>query len=141
MCNGDWRPIERNKMNNKRKVYYETDGNVRILVPAQNCRRVNESDTDLFNRIVADAERKDPSLVSMDSEEKDVRDFPVGYDNSNREKLRGEKGQPLRIDNTVVTQAEKRKTVEDELDAELAKQSPSAVKAIKLNRKLEKKDY
>ena len=80
-------------------------------------------------------------LVGKEFDDKTDVDYPSEYNDENREKLRGEKGQPLRIDNTVVTQAEKRKTVEDELDAELAKQSPSAVKAIKLNRKLEKKDF
>lgn len=71
----------------------------------------------------------------------DVDPSTLPQDRKNRDKWRGKKGKGIKVDPSVVTVAEKRQAVEDELDTELAKASPDSVQAIKLQRKLDKRDY
>jgi hypothetical protein len=58
-----------------------------------------------------------------------------------RDKWRGKKGQGIYIDHSIITEAEKRQAIEDELDAELTKDNPDAIKAVRLQRKLDKRQY
>ena len=58
-----------------------------------------------------------------------------------RDKWRGSKGVGTHIDYSVVTLADRRKVVEDALDAELAKPSSNPVEVIRLHRQLDKGDF
>ena len=82
--------------------------------------------------------RKDVLLAGKDYDDVLVSDLPPNY---NIETLRGAKGQLLTIDSTVVTQADKRQKIENDLDKELGKANPNAIKALKLQRKLDKRKY
>jgi hypothetical protein len=74
-------------------------------------------------------------LSVMPFDDIDSNDFP---DKTKKAKWRGEKGKGVWVDESIITPAEARKAKEDELDAELAKESPDPVKVIRLNRDLEK---
>lgn len=81
------------------------------------------------------------NLQDLDKEDKLVSDFPLNYNSTNRHKLRGGLGQPLIIDDTVITDIELKAAMELDLDTELAKASPSSNRVMRMQRKLQKKDY
>ncbi len=144
------------------RVVYRPDGTVAVLQASLKARREGESDQDLLDRVclkiigetqkMLDAEKNKPNpnpekvikLTSYllkpnyDYDDIDPSTLPPRKD---REKWRGNKTTGLIVDNSIVTDAEKRQTLEEDLDAELAKPTPNAVKAIRLQRKLEKRDY
>jgi hypothetical protein len=47
----------------------------------------------------------------------------------------------VQIDPSIITVAERRQAVVDDLDAELAKELPDAVVALRLQRQLDKREY
>ncbi len=124
----------------KRRIFYRADSTIRAIVcPAPKGKLSNETEAEWLERIYLDASVKG-GFSSLDYDDVLITDlpdkkvYPV-------EKWRGNKGNPITIDNTVETDAEKRQKIEDDLDAELAKQNPNAVAALKLQRKLDKREY
>ena len=71
----------------------------------------------------------------------DVEDHEVPSDRTNRDKWRGEKGKGIYIDDSVKSDEERKKEVEDELIEELNKENPDTIKALKLRMKLDRKEY
>ena len=101
---------------------------------------VSETDTEFFDRMEQLSSQVRPILVGATYEDINESALPK-YDSATRNKWRKKAGGGVKIDNTVITKAEKIKKIEDNLDAELAKANPDAIKALKLQRKLDKREY
>ena len=143
------------------RIWYKGDGTVAVTHPVEKARLKDESDEDFLERVcvkaakttqdMLDAEKAKP-IPNPDKIAKLENDVLVGLpfddvdpitlpDRKDRMKWRGNKSQGLSVDNTVITLAEKRQAVEDALDTELAKSTPDTIKAMRLQRKLDKRDY
>ena len=127
----------------KRRVFYHPDGKVSVMQLIEKARQRIllisgafrlETDDEFYAREQA----KQPKLVGLAHDDMDAAALP---DREFRDKWRGEKGQGIRVDMSVVTLADRRKVVEDALDAELVTASPDTVEVVRLQRKLQKKDY
>ncbi len=121
------------------RVYFLADGSVAIRHYNPRRRRPEESESECLERlhlkhVVADG------LKGLKYEDMDISLLPV-EDEETRDKWQGKKGKGVKIDPSVVTPAEKRQAIVDELDAELAKASPDFIQLIILQRKLDKRDY
>lgn len=84
---------------------------------------------------------KIPRFQELEYDDVDESQIP---DKKYRAKWRGSKGNGVYIDDTVVTEAEKRLVIEQQLDAELAKPIPTLTditNALKLQRKLDTRNY
>ncbi len=123
-------------MTDKRRVYYHADDSVSIIIPALKSRRKGESEAVWLKRVYEKTEQFRDGLPFDDI---DTSQLPP--DRKARDKWRGSKGNGVHVDNTIVTVAEKRQKVEDDLDAELAKPAPNAIVAMRLQRKLDKREY
>lgn len=121
----------------KCRVYYRPDGTVAVVHPVFKARRLDETEQEFLDRAYAKAE-KESGLTGLDFDDTDTANLP---DRKDRDKWRGQKGQGVRVDPSVVTRAERRQAVEAQLDAELAKPNPNPVQALKLQRRLEKGEY
>ena len=119
------------------RVFYKPDGTVSVLHPAPKARRPNETDEDFLDRIAQKAV-VGTELEGLDYDDIEPAELPPRKD---RDKWRGEKGQGVHVDESIVTKAEKRQALEDEIDAELAQDVPDLTKVARLQRKLAKKDY
>ena len=118
----------------KRRVYYYPDGQIVVLQPS-GIKLDNETKDEFFIRQI---EKSFYHKQGLDYDDIDTSQLPV---DAERDKWRGSKGNGIHIDNTIVTVREKRQKVEDDLDTELVKSNPNAIKAIKLQRKLDKREY
>ncbi len=131
------------------RVFYRTDGGITV-------RRVNKklkakliaeklmqgiTDTEFFdvcqNQLSTEVR---PRLVGATYDDIEEADLPA-YDSSTRPKWKKKLGGGVEIDNTIITDAEKRVAIEKQLDDELAKQNPNPIEALKLQRKLDKREY
>lgn len=121
------------------RVVYRADDTVAVIHPAIKSRRPGESDAALLIRVGQKAMDADPLLIGRPFE--DVNKSTLPPDRTLREKWRKKQGGGVEIDHSFITKAEKRKAVEDDLDAELDKASPDPVKVLKFQRKLDKEDY
>lgn len=119
------------------RVIYRGDGSVVVIHPAPKAQMLGETEDDFLKRVFGKAV-KDTELEGLPCDDVDPSALP---ERKHRNKWRGSKGKGVRVDHSVVTVAERRQAVEDELDAELAKETPDSVHALKLQRKLQKKDY
>lgn len=119
----------------KCRVVFKPDGKVSIIYPAPKSRRADESERDWLNRVLGKSMGQN-GFVGLDFVDMDASLLPGG----DREKWR-RNGNSIIVDDTVVTKAEQKKAVEDELDAELDLETPDVAKALRLQRKLDKKDY
>ena len=119
----------------KARAYYRADGRVAIVMPAPKSRREGETEAKWLKRTYEKTSVHKEGLLFDDI---DTDDLP--QDRSTRDKWRKKTGGGVKIDNTIKTDAEKRQKIEDDLDTELAKPNPDAVKALKLKRKLEKNE-
>ncbi len=119
-------------------VIYKPDGQIAVIHPAYNKKRADESEVKFLERVRVKV-IKDTDLEALPFDVIDKASLPA--DRLNRDKWRGEKDKGIRIDNSVVTLAERRKAVEDALDVELGKTNADPMKAIRLQRQLEKRDY
>ncbi len=127
-------------MTTKRRVYYNPDNTIRTVVQAApRSRKPDEAESEWLKRIY----NKSAALyVGLEYEDIDISQLPQGQDRKGREvKWKGSKGVAITVDNTILTETEKKQKIEDDLDAELAKSNPDAIKALKLQRKLDKKEY
>jgi len=122
----------------KCRVYYHPDGKVDIVYPSPNYpKKGGESETDWLARIYQETEIE-LGMQGLPFDDIDRSELP---DRSNKMKWRGSKGNGIHIDNTIVTEREKKEAIEADLDAELAKPAPNAIKAMRLQRKLDKREY
>ena len=96
-----------------------------------------ETDDALLARVYKKA-TKGTELEGLPCEDIDPKTLPS---RKYRDKWRGKKGDGIKVDHSVVTKAEKRQLLEDKLDVELDKPTPDPIKAMKLQRQLQKKDY
>jgi hypothetical protein len=118
----------------KIRILYQPDEQVVLLHPALKNRRLGESEEQHLKRYYKEIISKFPKYKDLPFEDKHVDDLPK----EDREKWRGSKGNGVRIDESIKTVQEKRKVVEDALDAELAKPDGDPMKALRLQRKLNK---
>ncbi len=123
----------------KVRVFYRIDGGVTIRNINEKAKFAGETDTDFFDRVQAGKPLR-PKLVGATFEDIEKTDLPV-YDSATRPKWRKKAGGGVFIDNNVVTTAEKKQKIEDDLDAELAKTAPNPIAILRLQRKLDKREY
>ncbi|HDY67877.1 hypothetical protein LCGC14_2861220 [marine sediment metagenome] len=122
----------------KARVFYRTDGGITVRRMNKSAKLPTETDTEYFDRTMPIETRS--ILVGATYEDINESALPV-YASATRNKWRKKAGGGVKIDNSVVTTIEKRKKVEDDLDAELAKPAPNAIAAMRLQRKLDKREY
>lgn len=79
--------------------------------------------------------RKRPQFQGLAYDDMDSSQIPVR--DKDRDRWRSKKGEKIKVDTTVRL----RQDVLDDLDAELAKPNADTVKLMRLQRKLDKKDY
>ncbi len=126
------------------RIFYRVDGG--ITVKRANSRRLlpEETYTEFFDR--EEQKRQDagiptrPILIGATYEDIDESGLPV-YDTITRNKWRKKLTGGVEIDHSIVTRPEKRKILEADLDIELDKPNSDIRKAMKLQRKLDKKEY
>ena len=119
------------------RVFYRADGTVAVIHPVSKARRAGESEAEFYARVMEEAVTG-TDLDGLPYDDIDPAALPTRAD---REKWRGSKGKGVTIDTSVVTSAERRKAVEDSLDAELAKETPDPVQVIGLRRQLDTGAY
>lgn len=124
----------------KVRAIYMPDKIIKTLILPSHMRREGETEEEHLERFHQEMITKGRTDLDAPFDDFDEKDLPR-QDGFNRAKWRGEKGKGVWIDDSVVTEAEKRKAVEDELDAELAKPNTDLKKVAKLQRKLDKRDY
>lgn len=132
----------------KARVYYRTDGSVIVVHPSQKARVIEESDQAFMDRVCQihveatkgtfDRHGVSKDLTGLDYDDIDTTTLPS---RATRDKWRGDKATGLRVDVSILTLAEKRKAIEDMLDTELAKPAGNPLVAVRLQRKLDKRDY
>lgn len=122
----------------KCRIVYKPDGQVSIIHPAPNARMPKETENAFLKRVF-EKTMSDSGFKGLPYEDVDKSTLP--QDRKDRDKWRGNKESGIYVDHTIVTEQEKRQAVEDQLDAELAKDEPNSVKVIGLQRKLDKRDY
>ncbi len=137
------------------RVLRHPDDTVTIFVASPKARReisrTPDEDTDKPDIVVmeTDAELIDRTATKYanevgiaDLEYVDVLRDSLPANRIDREKWRWQAGgQGIRVAAEVVTRAEARQLLEDQLDAELAKASPSPIVAMRLQRKLDKREF
>lgn len=114
----------------KIRIFYKPNGSIITMYPVMKCLKENESITEFLDKETIKAGFKDLPYDDFSPEE-----LP---DKNMREKWKGEKGKGVWVDHSIVTVGERIKSKQDELDKELEKESPDAVKLIRINRELEK---
>lgn len=115
------------------RVYYKPNGKV-IVFQAVACNS-GEDPQACLQRIAARDCPKDDAGACLPSDDMDSAQLPS---RETRNQWRGNKATKLRVDASYKTQKMRIAEAQDELDSELAKQSPDPVKLIKAQHKLEK---
>lgn len=132
----------------KVRVVYKPGGEVAVLHPAPNARRKGETEEEQLERYYQQATKRrvDPEtgeevihkLEGLPNEDVPVANLP---DRAQRDRWRGEKGQGIVVDPSVITLADRKKALEDELDAEIAAPGGNPMTAMALQRRLDREDY
>jgi hypothetical protein len=112
----------------KIRAFYKPNNGITLMYLV---RKLREGETE-EQALNAEALRAGITLPYDDFE---PTEFP---DKTKKAKWRGEKGKGIWVDESIITPSETRKAKEDELDAELAKETPDPVMVIRLNRDLDK---
>lgn len=121
----------------KCRIIYKPDETVAVIHAAKKAQKPGETEEDFLERVFAKAiTGTDFEGLPFDDIEPD--ELP---DRKDRAKWRGTKEIGVKVDPTIVTKAEKRQAIEDELDAELEKEEPDLKLVAKLQRRLAKKEY
>jgi hypothetical protein len=118
------------------RVFYRVDGSVAINHPNPRYKMSEETDEEFLDRMASKAVEGDSSLQGLEYEDMDTSQLP-DRSNGKRNKWRGAKGQGVHIDESVITAYD----IRQQLDEELDKSSPNPVTILKLQRKLQKRDY
>lgn len=119
------------------RIVYRPDGQISVIHPAPKARLKDESDQDFLGRVAIKA-CKGMELEGCDYDDIDSSTLPS---RQYRDKWRGNKVTGIQIDHSIITEVEKRQSVEDSLDQELIKSNPDLIKIVRLQRKLEKRNY
>lgn len=119
----------------KKIAWYIPDGTVKISNPS---RQPKETELQALNRFCSRKVKTEPEFANYEYDYIDEDDLP---DRKPRQKWRGKKGEGIYIDHSIVTISEKRQAIKDEFDAELTQTNPDLVKAMKLQQKLQNRDY
>lgn len=119
----------------KCRVYYREDGSVWVTYFVWKLKRPEESESQFMDRLALQLEHRALPYDDMEAE-----GLPPREKNgvSVRNKWRGAKGRGVWVDESVVTRTEKISKIAGELDAELGKNSPDIVRAMRLQRELNK---
>ncbi len=121
----------------KVRIWYRPDGKVSVSYPDVRPEKKPDSMTidewalEQFRNVAI----KSPRFQNFPFDDVDGSSIPVN--DGDRDRWRGSKGQGVSIDNTVVL----RRDIEKQLDDELAKPNPSPIAALRLQRKLDKKEH
>lgn len=130
------------------RVYRKPNNEIVMVILSPRARRTivdangneqPETDQVFLDRVcekaMANHPQKDAEFVDLDRSQ-----FPQ---NSSRAKWRWDDNHPTKIreDLSVITDADRKKTLEDNLDSELAKQSPNSVAVVQMFRDLQKGNY
>lgn len=114
--------------------HYNIESQIPDLIEAGAKVRIEENDVFIdseFNNIPL----KVPRLAGLDFEDMDTSQLP--QERAKRNKWRGSKGNGVSVDETVVI----REDLIKDLDDELEKPNPDLKKAMKLQRKLDKREH
>ncbi len=84
-------------MTTKRRVYYETDGQVRVVIPAPKSKKKNETEDEWLKRVYEKTELHKRGLLFDDVE---VTDLP--QDRTKRRRWRGTPGNGVIVDDTLI---------------------------------------
>lgn len=114
------------------RVFYRPDGRVIILTP--NCDPAENQAACLARAAARDCPRNAQNAC-LPSDDVNEASLPS---RATRNKWRGSRAQGITVDAGVVTKAEQIAEAETALDAELARPSPDAVVAARLQRALER---
>lgn len=117
----------------KVRVIYQADGVVSIMNADWSKKKADETEADFFDR----NQDKIPHLAGLPYDDIDNSELPP--DRSTREKWRGQQGQGVHVDDTIVTDQDKMDALEVEIDVELAKTNPNFKKLIQAQIKLRRK--
>lgn len=132
------------------RVYYRQDGKISVDHADQRPEKAPEGMTNdqwIDKQFLESGERKPDLHIDSDlanpllpNEDVDDSSLPNGNDptdKKDRDRWRGTKAAGIRIDNSIVL----RKDLAAQLDAELAKPSPNAITAMRLQRRLDRGDH
>jgi hypothetical protein len=117
---------------NKVRVSYRPDGGVSITTFLKEACLLGETELQCMDRIYSENE----TIKDLPYDDLDPSQLP--QDRKDRDKWKGEKGRGIWVDTSLVTKSEKTKELQEELDKELAKNNPSTVKVVKLQRLIER---
>lgn len=112
-------------------IVYRPDSKVSVIHPNYSNKKEDETEDVFLERVRLKTNVSDHPFDIVDK-------TSLPQDRSKRDKWRGEKGKGIKIDESIITLAEKRQALEDELDAELENPSGNPMKALKLQRRLDK---
>jgi hypothetical protein len=121
----------------KVRVWYWSSGKVSVSYPDKRPEKKPEGLTtdEWALKQFENIPKKAPRFQGIPFDDVNSSTLPVR--DKNRDRWRGSKGQDIRIDDTVIL----RQDLFKQLDDELAKPNPDAVKAMKLQRKLDKREH
>jgi hypothetical protein len=116
----------------KVRVSYRPDGGVSVTTFLKEACQNGEAETQCMDRIF----NQNETLKDLPYDDLDPSQLP--QDRQDRDKWRGRQGRGVWIDHSLVTKNEKIEELQAELDKELAKNNPSTVKVVKLQRLMQK---
>lgn len=111
----------------KCRVILKEDGTVAVVYPAIKAKKKEETEGKFLDRVYGKA-LKGTGLESLPYKDMEVSELP---DVTKRAKWRHD-GTNVAVDESVVLPVDERTALESQLDAELAKSTPDATKALKL---------
>lgn len=117
------------------RVFYRPDNTVAVLRVAPQACSPKEKPASCLSRIAKRDCPHDDRGACLPFDDMDDSRLP---DRAKRGKWRAKKGQGIKVDETIVTPEEHRASIEKELDDELSKPTPDPIKALKLQRQLDK---
>ncbi len=116
-----------------KRVFFKPDGTISDLLYNWNLKKAEETNTEFMDRIM----NKDFAWLK-DYPYKDIEHSELLAIRPQRDKWRHKGDKKIFIDNTIITKAEKVEAKENALDEELAKETPDPIKALRLQREIEK---
>ena len=121
------------------RVTYKPDGQVSITIPLLKAKKKGESEQAFLDRAYAKAVIEN-KFEGFDFDDMDTTDLP---DYKKREKWRGNKATGVYIDESIITPAERRQVLVDDLNTEFGKpqSSRNSAKILDLQRRLATGDY
>jgi hypothetical protein len=119
------------------RVWYHKDGKVSVSYPDTRYKfkpRNLNLDQWAYKQF-DDLLLKCPQFLGLDYE--DIDSYKLPKEREDRDRWRGNKTTGIKIDSKVIL----RKDIQQKLDKELSKSEPNVIKAMKLQRKLDKQEH